>query len=70
MTYNVNKMQLNELTRALGRGDDVRWSNDGYRVHWDNDVIMVTYTQNGFCAALHANELPECYVKGQSNERD
>ena len=61
-------MMLRELTKALAQGKDVRWSNGGYKVHWDGDVIQITYESNGFTGALHASELGQCYIKENNNE--
>jgi len=58
-----SKMQLRELTKALAKGLDVRWSNSGYKVHWDGDVIMVTYEANGFTGALDVEEIKDCYIR-------
>jgi hypothetical protein len=59
----MSKMQLRELTKALAKGLDVRWSNNGYKVHWDGDVIMVTYEANGFTGALDVEEIKDCYIR-------
>ena len=56
-------MLLRELTKALAKGKNVRWTNDGYKVHWDSDVIVITYESNGFTGALDTNELKHCYIK-------
>ena len=56
-------MLLRELTKALAQGKNVRWTNDGYKVHWDRDVILITYESNGFTGALDTNELKQCYIK-------
>ena len=53
-------MLLRELTKALAQGKNVRWTNDGYKVHWDRDVILITYESNGFTGALDTNELKQC----------
>ena len=49
-------MKLREITQALANGDDVRWSNDGYRVQWENllngPAITIRYTANGFGGAM------------------
>lgn len=58
-------MLLSALTKALAQGKNVRWSNDGYKVHWDGDVINITYESNGFTGALHASELEQCYVNNK-----
>jgi hypothetical protein len=57
-------MRLNELTRALAAGLNVRWANDGYKVYWQDDVIYVTYEPNGFTGALAISEIEDCYVRG------
>ena len=58
-------MLLIELTKALAQGKDVRWSNDGYKVHWYGDVINITYERNGFTGALHTDELGQCYINNK-----
>jgi hypothetical protein len=56
-------MKLHELTRHLAKGNQVYWTNDGYKVHWSGDIIRITYISNGFGAALDISELDQCYVK-------
>lgn len=56
-------MILRELTQALAKGKNVRWSNDGYKVYWNNDTILAVYENNGFTCALHTDEIQECYIK-------
>tara|TARA_R100001377_G_scaffold68271_2_gene43554 strand:- start:1643 stop:1822 length:180 start_codon:yes stop_codon:yes gene_type:complete len=56
-------MELRELTQALAAGKNVRWSNDGYKVYWQGDMISALYEDNGFNCALHVNEVAKCYIK-------
>ena len=60
-------MKLREITQALANGSDVRWSNDGYRVQWENllngPAITIRYTANGFGGAMAGSEMKACYIK-------
>jgi hypothetical protein len=60
-------MTLRELTQALANGDDVRWSNDGYTVQWENlpngPAICIRYTANDFGGAMDSSEMKDCYIK-------
>ena len=58
-------MELRELTQALAAGKNVRWSNDGYKVYWQGDMISALYEDNGFNCALHVNEVAKCYIKNE-----
>ena len=60
-------MNLRGCTLALSNGSDVRWSNDGYRVQWENllngPAITIRYTANGFGGAMAGSEMKNCYIK-------
>ena len=56
-------MELRELTQALAAGKNVRWSNDGYKVYWQGDMISALYEDNGFNCCLHLSEVDQCYIK-------
>jgi len=58
-------MELRELTQALSTNKNVRWSNDGYKVYWDGDMICALYEDNGFNCALDASEVAKCYIKNE-----
>ena len=58
-------MELRELTQALSTNKNVRWSNDGYKVYWDGDMICALYEDNGFNCALHVDEVAKCYIKNE-----
>jgi hypothetical protein len=57
---------LGQLTVALAQGKDVRWASHGYKVWWDNDKICAIFTENGFNCALSADEVEQCYIKGEA----
>ena len=59
-------MKLRELTQALAAGKDVRWSNDGYKVYWQGDMISAVYEDNGFNCALDVIEVERCYVRSNT----
>jgi hypothetical protein len=59
-------MTLGQLTVALAQGKDVRWASHGYKVWWDNDKICAIFTENGFNCALSADEVEQCYIKGEA----
>jgi hypothetical protein len=60
-------MTLRELTQSLAADQDVRWANDGYRVHWSQTpkgpMIVATFTSNNFTCALDDSEVKGCYIK-------
>ena len=59
-------MTLGQLTVALAQGKDVRRASHGYKVGWDNDKICALLTENGFNCALSADEVEQCYIKGEA----
>jgi hypothetical protein len=59
-------MKLRELTQALATGKDIRWSNDGYKVYWQGDMISAVYEDNGFNCALDVTEVERCYVRSNT----
>ena len=59
-------MKLRELTQALAAGKDVRWSNDGYKVYWQGDMISAVYEDNGFNCALDVIEVERCYIRSNT----
>jgi len=59
-------MELRELTQALATNKNVRWSNDGYKVYWQGDMISAVYEDSGFNCALDASEVAKCYIKNEA----
>ena len=56
-------MNMQQIKQAVQDGNDVFWSNEGYRVILENDRLYTIFTHNESMCGLQEGEYKDCFIK-------
>ena len=56
-------MNIQQIKQAVQDGNDVFWSNEGYRVILQNDGLYTIFKYNASMCGLHESEYKDCFIK-------
>ena len=64
-------MKLSEVQHLARSGADIRWSNDGYKVIYDQkcDQFLVLCTWNNYTTGLGERCAHDCFVYGEDHSK-